>query len=116
MHFFVQVKVLLRSCFLDFQKNVTGNWYFKMNSKQFHQKDVQVIPWVISDSDFSKVPALPAKIDLKKTIYVGALHGMLNAEGLAKIMGDLFGGVIHAGKRSLTFSLFECEHYNIFSS
>lgn len=30
-------------------------------------------------------------------MFVGALHGMLNAEALASIMNDLFGGVVYAG-------------------
>ena len=37
------------------------------------------------------------RLDTEKTVFVGALHGMLNAEGLARIMNDLFGGVLHAG-------------------
>lgn len=28
---------------------------------------------------------------------MGALHGMLNAEALAAILSDLFGGVVYAG-------------------
>merc|ERR1711972_1313501 len=36
-------------------------------------------------------------LDPRKTVFVGALHGMLNAEGLATIFGDLFGGVVYAG-------------------
>lgn len=31
-------------------------------------------------------------------MFVGALHGVLNAEGLANIMNDLFDGVVYAGK------------------
>jgi cytoplasmic polyadenylation element-binding protein len=49
----------------------------------------------MSDSNFVKCQA--AKIDAKKTIFVGALHGMMNAEGLATIMNDLFNGVVYAG-------------------
>jgi cytoplasmic polyadenylation element-binding protein len=30
-------------------------------------------------------------------VFVGALHGMMNAEGLAHIMNDLFGNVVYAG-------------------
>ncbi len=36
-------------------------------------------------------------MDLQKTVFVGALHGNLTAEGLAHIMDDLFGGVLYAG-------------------
>ena len=37
------------------------------------------------------------RLDPQKTVFVGALHGMLNAEGLAHIFNDLFGGVVYAG-------------------
>uniref|UniRef100_A0A3B5KKD5 Cytoplasmic polyadenylation element-binding protein ZZ domain-containing protein n=1 Tax=Xiphophorus couchianus TaxID=32473 RepID=A0A3B5KKD5_9TELE len=37
------------------------------------------------------------RLDPSKTVFVGALHGMLNAEALASIMNDLFGGVMYAG-------------------
>ncbi|PRD34612.1 UNVERIFIED_CONTAM: cpeb1-b [Trichonephila clavipes] len=56
---------------------------------------VQVIPWVISDSNFVHCPS--QRLDPSKTVFVGALHGMLNAEGLALVMNDLFGGVVYAG-------------------
>ena len=46
----------------------------------------------------------------KNTVFVGALHGMLNAEGLAHIFNDLFGGVVYAGigrlKGKIKFFLF----------
>uniref|UniRef100_A0A3B3BJW4 Cytoplasmic polyadenylation element binding protein 1a n=1 Tax=Oryzias melastigma TaxID=30732 RepID=A0A3B3BJW4_ORYME len=54
-----------------------------------------VIPWVISDSNYVRCPA--QRLDPCKTVFVGALHGMLNAEALASIMNDLFGGVMYAG-------------------
>lgn len=82
---------------MDYSKCATGDWYFKLTSKRFREKDVQVIPWALSDSNYVKCQS--AKIDAKKTIFVGALHGMLNAEGLATIMNDLFGGVVYAGKK-----------------
>jgi cytoplasmic polyadenylation element-binding protein len=56
---------------------------------------VQVIPWVLSDSNCVK--QLSQRLDPKKTVFVGALHGMLNAEGLAHVMNDLFGNVVYAG-------------------
>jgi len=36
------------------------------------------------------------QIDPKKTVFVGALHGTMNAEGLCNVFNDLFGGVIFA--------------------
>lgn len=68
---------------------------------------MQVIPWVLSDSNFIKYTS--QKLDPQKTVFVGALHGMLTAEGLAKIMNDLFGGVVYAGKIN------KCNEY-IFSN
>lgn len=54
-----------------------------------------MIPWVISDSNFVSCPS--QRLDPRNTVFVGALHGMLNAEALASIMNDLFGGVVYAG-------------------
>jgi len=42
-----------------------------------------------------RVPS--ARLDANKTIFVGALHGMLTAEGLAKVMNDLFDNVVYSG-------------------
>ncbi|KAK7912555.1 hypothetical protein WMY93_012766 [Mugilogobius chulae] len=73
------VRALLRACSQD----------------PFHPEDnesiilrclVQVIPWVISDSNYVRCPA--QRLDPSKTVFVGALHGMLNAEALASIMND----------------------------
>ena len=58
---------------------------------------VQVIPWIVSDSDYVATQHHSQKLDNDTTIFVGALHGMLNAEGLARVMDDLFGNVIYAG-------------------
>ena len=55
---------------------------------------MQVIPWFISDTGYVRCQQ---RLDPQKTVFVGALHGMLNAEGLAKVFNDLFGGVIYAG-------------------
>ena len=52
-------------------------------------KEVQVIPWVLADSNYVRCPS--QRLDPQKTVFVGALHGMLNAEGLAHIFNDLFG-------------------------
>ena len=58
-------------------------------------KEVQIIPWVIGDSNYVRSPS--QRLDPQNTVFVGALHGMLNAEGLAHIFNDLFGGVVYAG-------------------
>ncbi|CAG9824052.1 unnamed protein product [Phaedon cochleariae] len=81
------------SCHNDY--SISSNWYYKISSKRMKAKEVQVIPWVINDSNYTK--STSQKLDPSKTVFVGALHGMLNAEGLAKIMNDLFDGVVYAG-------------------
>lgn len=88
-----QVKMLLRSCNQDFMNG--GNWYYKISSRRMRCKEVQVIPWVLSDSNYVRCPS--QRLDPAKTVFVGALHGMLNAQGLALVMEELFGGVLYAG-------------------
>ncbi|XP_043259532.1 cytoplasmic polyadenylation element-binding protein 1-B [Colletes gigas] len=88
-----QVRNLLACCTHDFTNG--GSWYYKISSKRIKAKEVQVIPWVLEDSNYVKSSS--QKLDPHKTVFVGALHGMLTASGLAKIMDDLFRGVIYAG-------------------
>lgn len=88
-----QVRALLACCTHDFTNG--GSWYYKISSKRMKAKEVQVIPWILEDSNYVKSSS--QKLDPHKTVFVGALHGMLTAEGLAKIMDDLFRGVIYAG-------------------
>lgn len=57
---------------------------------------MEVKPWIIGDSNYVK--STSQKLDPTKTIFVGALHGKLTAEGLAVIMNDLFDGVVYAGE------------------
>ncbi|KAK9882232.1 hypothetical protein WA026_019746 [Henosepilachna vigintioctopunctata] len=87
------VRALLQACTNDHANS--GNWYFKISSKRMKAKEVQVIPWILNDANYTK--STSQKLDPSKTVFVGALHGMLNAEGLAKIMNDLFDGVVYAG-------------------
>lgn len=58
-----------------------------------------MIPWLIADSDYVK--STSQRLDPTRTVFVGALHGQLTAEGLAKVMNDLFDGVIYAGKNKI---------------
>ncbi|XP_077525547.1 polyadenylation element binding protein orb isoform X2 [Amblyomma americanum] len=88
-----QVKMLLHACNQDYLNG--GNWYYKISSRRMRCKEVQVIPWVLSDSNFVRSPS--QRLDPGKTVFVGALHGMLNAQGLAHVMEELFGGVLYAG-------------------
>ncbi|XP_073240837.1 cytoplasmic polyadenylation element-binding protein 1-like isoform X3 [Porites lutea] len=87
------VKALLASCTHDFCNG--GDWYFKISSRRMRCKEVQVIPWVLSDTNYVRGPH--QRLDTSWTVFVGGLHGMLNAEGLAYIMNELFGGVVYAG-------------------
>lgn len=102
-----QVKSLLQACNQsDYNSSsgsipstissTSGKYYFKISSKRIKAKEVEVIPWVIADSNYVKAPS--QKLDPTLTVFVGALHGKLTAEGLAKVMNDLFEGVVYAGE------------------
>ena len=41
---------------------------------------VQIIPWNVADSNYVRFPS--PRLDPKKTVFVGALHGMINAQVL----------------------------------
>ncbi|KAI1280857.1 Cytoplasmic polyadenylation element-binding protein 1 [Halotydeus destructor] len=88
-----KVKELLASCTHDYSSG--GKWYFNISSRKMKCKDVQVIPWVIADANHVRCPS--QRLDPSKTVFVGALHGMLTAEGLAHVMNDLFNGVAYVG-------------------
>ncbi|XP_015114055.1 cytoplasmic polyadenylation element-binding protein 1 isoform X2 [Diachasma alloeum] len=88
-----QVKALLSCCTHVFSNG--GSYYYKISSKRMKGKQVQVIPWALSNSNYSK--STSQKLDPGKTVFVGALHGMLTAEGLATVMDDLFDDVIYCG-------------------
>ena len=55
----------------------------------------QIIPWVVSDASY--VHDAGARIDAKKTVFVGALHGMITAHVLYSIMNELYGKVVFVG-------------------
>ncbi|XP_054162021.1 cytoplasmic polyadenylation element-binding protein 1-like [Oppia nitens] len=88
-----QVKALLNACIHDFSNG--GKYYFALNNTRYRPKDIQIIPWNVNDTTYVKNPS--ARVDANKTVFVGALHGMLTAEGLATILEDLFGGVVYVG-------------------
>nr|KAF6283512.1 hypothetical protein mPipKuh1_010174 [Pipistrellus kuhlii] len=90
------VRALLQACSHDpLSPDGLSEYYFKMSSRRMRCKEVQVIPWVLADSNFLRNPS--HRLDPRRTVFVGALHGMLNAEALAAILNDLFGGVVYAG-------------------
>jgi len=84
---------LLSKCGQDYTSR--DSYYYKISSRRMRAKEVQIIPWVISDSNYVKCAA--PRLDPQKTVFVGALHGMMTAQGLAMIFQDLFGGVVYAG-------------------
>lgn len=70
------VKNLLYNCTHDFSSN-PGEYYFKIETSKNQFKNVQVIPWIISDS--SHLTSIAERLDTTKTIFVGGLHGMMTA-------------------------------------
>lgn len=90
------VKALLQACTQDFGAGShPEKYYYQLSSRRMRFKEVQVIPWVLADSNYIRNQS--GRPDMHRTVFVGALHGMLTAEGLAKIMNDLFGGVAYVG-------------------
>ncbi|XP_053605967.1 cytoplasmic polyadenylation element-binding protein 1-B isoform X3 [Plodia interpunctella] len=71
------------------------NWYYRISSRKMRTKEAEVIPWAVSDSNW--VSGGSARLEPARTVFVGALHGMLSAAALAHIMNELFGGVVYAG-------------------
>ncbi|XP_061705402.1 cytoplasmic polyadenylation element-binding protein 1 [Cydia pomonella] len=72
-----------------------NDWYFRIACRKRTTKDAQVIPWAVADSSW--VAGGAARLEQSRTVFVGALHGMLSARALAIIMNDLFSGVVYAG-------------------
>lgn len=89
----VQVKALLQECRYDSRGG--GKYYYQIPTKRMPSKEVQVIPWIMADSNYVRNPS--QRFDPNKTLFVGALHGMVTAEALAIIMNDLFGNVVYVG-------------------
>lgn len=90
------VKQLLGSCVFvpseDIQKQYSPSFYYKVSSSKMRGKDVQVIPWQLVNCTY--VPNAVGLPRYTKQVFVGSLHGMITAEGLAKVMNDLFPGVV----------------------
>jgi len=90
------VKALLENCVRDFAHS--GEYYYQLTSRRLRTKEirqVQIIPWNIGDSNHIRFAS--QRLDPKKTVFVGALHGMITAEVLCNVLNDLFGGVVYAG-------------------
>ncbi|KAJ8724595.1 hypothetical protein PYW08_016069 [Mythimna loreyi] len=72
-----------------------SDWYYRISARKMRSKEVQVIPWAVADSNW--VSGGSVRLAAGRTVFVGALHGMLSAQALATIMHDLFDGVVYAG-------------------
>ena len=71
-----------------------GTMYkYHVQSEKMKSKEIQVIPWNLNDS--TKVIGPQDKVNMHHQVFVGGLHGMLTANGLAKVMNDLFGNVVY---------------------
>jgi len=88
-----RVKQLLNECSYDHKNG--GKYFYRISTRRMPNKEVQVIPWIIADSNYVRNSS--QRLDPKKTIFVGALHGMVTAEALARILDDLFGPVVYVG-------------------
>lgn len=90
------VRSLLQDC--SHQYGSAGEWYFKIRARRnslCELRQVQIIPWVVSDSSYIDDPT--CRLDPKKTVFVGALHGMITAHVLFSIMNELYGNVVFVG-------------------
>ena len=54
-----------------------AQYYFKISSRRVRDKEVQVIPWALSDSNSIRSPS--PRLDPNRTVFVGGLHGLINA-------------------------------------
>lgn len=92
-----RVKELLQECRVKTcpDENSSVNYFYKILTSNNKEKELEVIPWILNDSNFVK--ASNHKLDSSKTVFVGGLHGKITAHCLAKIMEDLFKGVIYVG-------------------
>ena len=54
----------------------------QVSSRRIHDKEVQVIPWALSDSNSIRCPS--PRLDPSRTVFVGGLHGLINAGELVR--------------------------------
>lgn len=57
------------------------------------RRQLQIVPWLLSDSIFCPYSITPSVLGTKYTVFVGALHGRMHASAIAKIFDDVFGDV-----------------------
>ncbi|VDM48985.1 unnamed protein product [Toxocara canis] len=73
------VKKLMHDC--SHELGAAGECYFKLKARRSQVtevRQVQVIPWVVSDVAYMRCP--PTATESRLTVFVGALHGMLTAK------------------------------------
>ncbi|VDN06627.1 unnamed protein product [Thelazia callipaeda] len=99
------VTELLQDCSREFGS--AGEWYFKLTIERPNRVEirlVQIIPWVMTDSLYCSRPNVV--LEPKRTVFVGALHGMITAKQtllmvlikvLFAIMRDVYGDVLFVG-------------------
>ena len=75
------VKFLLGSCVYDFNHG-NHSFYYKVTSSRMRQKEVQVIPWQLANSNFVRNGCNLQMAS--NTVFVGSLHGMMTAEVRAR--------------------------------
>ena len=61
------MKELLARCTHDYSNG--GSYYYKISSRRMRSKEVQIIPWVVADSNYVRCPS--PRLDPQKTVFVG---------------------------------------------
>ncbi|KAJ6225459.1 hypothetical protein RDWZM_004004 [Blomia tropicalis] len=85
------VNRLIDSCKLELSENGHKYFYNLTSKRSKKEKRVQVIPWNTADSCCVLNPI--AKADQSRTVFLGALHGMMNAQSIAQALSLIFGPV-----------------------
>ncbi|KAI0982635.1 hypothetical protein GJ496_000200 [Pomphorhynchus laevis] len=68
-------------------------YYVDENSAQINPKIINRIDDFPANQRYISRRATVPSVEVKRTVFVGALHGMITASGLAKIMSEMFGPV-----------------------
>lgn len=82
---------LLKYCKLEMTEGGHRYFYMLFSKRSKKEKRVQVIPWNTADSVCQVNPL--AKEDQERTVFLGALHGMMNGKAVAEALKLIFGPV-----------------------
>ena len=85
------VHSLLKYCKLEMTDGGHRYFYMLYSKRSKKEKRVQVIPWNTADSVCMVNPA--AKEDQARTVFLGALHGMMNSKAVVDALTRIFGPV-----------------------